>query len=155
MKALPPNELVTMMLNSGMAKPALLAGCTPEDITDLERTYHVALPKKYVEFLQAFGKSSDNLFPDMLLVYPAVTKFPDVLMNILGNWQLPTNAFVFLIRTDMILFFECAGNDDPPVFKFEKGDTAAESVVDSFSTWLTEFIVSEVQAFNELQQLKR
>lgn len=58
----PLAPLLARMERTGVASPAELRGCTPEEIAVLEARYGVRLPATYRRYLEAMGHDSGRLF---------------------------------------------------------------------------------------------
>lgn len=60
------DAFVVRLINSGVASPTDLVGCSDEEIDQLERKYEIRLPTSYRLFLQVMGRSRSNsgrMFP--------------------------------------------------------------------------------------------
>jgi hypothetical protein len=154
MKVFSPERLAQMLIESHLADSADITACSDLDISDIEGQYKVKLPEAYKHFLKAFGKSSSRVLSDIDLMYPAITRQAELVARTLRGFKMPANSYVFLYRIDTVLFFVTTEGDDPPVYRFCSGEEVQEKVFDSFSSWLTDLIVGEVEAKKELDALR-
>ena len=144
MKNIDYQSLKKMIVESGMATPEEICGCSNSYISELETQYG-KLPGAYRAFLSAMGSSSDNIFYSVNLVYPSLEKFRSQAVRILqeSNVKLAPTAFVFLLTDTMFLFFDIKDGEDSAVLRYREGHAGAEKIYDSFSEWLVDFVSTE------------
>ena len=153
MPVIQPQTLAQTLVDNHLATPDLIAPCSAEDILVIESKYSIKLPSTYKEFLLAVGRSSNRIFSDVILMYPAICSIDDVMKSTLGDFQLSTNAFIFTLRNDLLLYFISTEGDDPPIYRYSQGDRAAENVFPSFSSWLSHYILGEIQMQKDIDSL--
>lgn len=147
MKALPIDTLVNLIVESGMARPDQIKGCTNTEVDQIESKAGVRLPQAYKNYLLSLGSSSNDVFSDVLFVYPAIMEHRDIIKRIEARtgYKLKPTEFVFLIRDGLIMFFDTATGDDPPVYLMEAPDQPRR-VCSCFSEWLTSYVNDEASA---------
>jgi len=155
MPVIQPQTLSQTLVDNHLATPDVIAPCTPEDISAIESKYFVKLPRTYKDFLLAVGRSSNKIFSDVILMYPAICDVDDVIKSTLGDFQPPSSAFIFVLHNDTVLYFTTSEGDDPPIYRFTQGDEAAEEVFPSFSSWLSDYILGEIQMQKNIEELDR
>lgn len=138
---MPPSieEMVAAVMDAGLAAPGELAGCTEDQISQMEATFGLALPKKYREYLSVMGANSGDLFIGTDIDYPWPTKLRKAAERLCldSPYTLPADAFVFSMHQGYsFLFIEAGQGDDPPVFLFSEGYSQPTKVAPSFSGWL-------------------
>lgn len=120
-----------------------LVGAGEEEIRDLETELGIRLPEVYRRFLRAMGHSAGPLFvgSDYSLSQRhrlRLRKSAERVIERTGtDWQLPDDAFVFLMHHGyQFLFFRLREGDDPPVYRFSDADDAAVCIAPSMSEFL-------------------
>ena len=148
MKAQPMDALVKLIVESGMATPDQIRGCSDAEIKQIESIAGVHLPQAYKNFLLGFGASANDVFYDVLFVYPAIVEHRDIIERIEARtgYKLKSTEFVFLIRDGLIIFFDTADGDDPPILLLEAPEPHPKKISFSFSEWLTVYVTDEAQA---------
>jgi hypothetical protein len=149
-----PQELAHLIIESGLPDSEGTAGCSEADIADIESRSNVKLPVAYRDFLLALGRSSEDFFSDVSFVYPTIRDDQKSITNILGTFKLPASAYVFMVRNDLILFFDIKDGDDPPVYRYVQGDQATEKAADTFSEFLTDYLLTEIKMRKRSEELR-
>jgi len=141
--------LIQRMEASRIASPRDLAGCSDEEIEQLERRYSVRLPRSYRSFLQAMGHRSGRLFryDHWTVTYQDVLRLTEKERE--GARQagadaarrldaiLGTDGLIILGRLgEQFLFVHCDEGDDPVVHYFENYKWATKTAHLSVMEWL-------------------
>lgn len=149
--------LIAQMVESGMA-PDTICGCCADEISELEKLADTKLPQTYVEFMLAMGKQAGAFLSDVLMTYPGIAEFgrSEAQSLVEGTgFELPADAFVFVDWDYGFLFFYTKQGDDPPVYRYQEGESAPEKVADSFTAWLPFELSSEIEVFKEAEASRR
>jgi hypothetical protein len=145
------DAFVVRLINSGVASPTELVGCSDDEIERLERKYEVRLPTSYRLFLQVMGHKSGRLFTHDHVS----TSYSEVLgltEKQIQFWQetpeservmLPADALVILNRLgEQWLCIRCTGSDDAVVLYYSEWETTMKeshpSVLEWLETWRAE-----------------
>jgi hypothetical protein len=144
------DAFVVRLINSGVASPAELIGCSDDEIEQLERKYEIRLPTSYRLFLQLMGHKSGRLFTHdhIKASYPDVLCFTEKQIKFWKNVPeakritLSADALVILSRLgEQWLCIRCADVDDTPVLYYSECDpiqVSHPSVLDWLETWRAE-----------------
>ena len=154
MSRLSPEEILYRIENSGIEPAYTTARCTKEEIEKLEKECHLKLPEVYKRFLLSFGKSTGSSFlGEAIFLYSGILEFQHLVDQEARN-KIPSTAYVFLIHDVLILFFDTAIGDDPPIYRLMEHDSKPEKVFDSFTEWLNDYVLSEVESILDLRDKK-
>lgn len=155
------NEVINKLIDSGIAKPAEIRGCSEEEIDNLERQMAIKLPKVYREFLLRIGRQAGSFFEGThLLLGQGLTGFKELLRKLLaenGNHMtLPTAAFVFLSHQDyQFNYFLLTDGDDPPVYFYVGApEEYLEKKWNSFSEFLLDSAESQIRSEAEIKEME-
>ncbi len=123
-------------------------GADDDEIRDLEDELGARLPLVYRQFLRAMGHSAGPLFDGSdcsltqrhrLRLRPSAER---IIQRSAAGWQLPDDAFVFLVHHGyQFLFFRLSEGDNPPIYRFSDADDAAIRIAPS----LTEFLKTRME----------
>jgi hypothetical protein len=146
------DDFVMRLVDSGVARPAELKGCTPDEVAIFETDFGLRLPRTYRRFLERMGHSAGKLFAwdHVDAYYPAVLSMLDDLRaprdepvdspdehTYLRTVTLPEKALVILGRLDeQFHYIVCDGGEDAPVFHFSEEGNPPEQVYGSVLDWL-------------------
>lgn len=122
-------QFVEQMYSSGVARPGDLQGCSPAEITALEKRYSLSLPRSYSLFLSTMGHATGRLgnLREFDLLYEDAFKLNQETVE---AWKtslpyyasaFPAQGLVFCQRLgnpDYWLIV-CRGQDDSPVIHFD------------------------------------
>lgn len=147
MESKSPEELLQLLVSAGFADSEPFVGCTPDEILELEQTAGVSLPESYKHFLRVMGKHTGEFLEDGLLrvdEFDLIRERAAARLDRL-NISLPDHSFVFAARDNWIMYFDTTSDDDPPVFILEDGYKQPRFFYDTFSRWLTECVVGDVE----------
>ena len=128
------------IIQSKIATPEHLVGCSDEEIEALEKACKLTLPYSYKVFLKNFGHCFGGVANDVEFLYRDVFPLTKIAREILQEDDpvLPENAFVFTMRYgEQFFFFEAEeGNEVPPIFYYMEGDESFSKSYDSvFDLW--------------------
>jgi hypothetical protein len=149
-----PNELLPRLIEAGFGKSKFaFIGCTEQEIQSLEEQFSVTLPSVYKDFLRAFGKESGGLLNDCSYLYPSLTSIVrrdvESIQKRFGL-KLEPSWFVFLSRDPIILLFDTAIGNDPPVWRFDEDREELKEVFPSFTAWLNEIVHGDIEGKKRL-----
>lgn len=135
------------IIQSNLAIPERIKGCSEQEIKKLEQTYNLTLPYSYKLFLRHFGHGFAHIGNEFHYLYQEALSFTRDERNIeqeIRNEKdfnpeelLPENAFIFAMRYDMQMWYFIAeeGIEDPIVF-YDAGDGDSEKMYESvFDFW--------------------
>lgn len=134
-----------------------LLGCTPEEVSVLEKKYSVSLPESYKSYLLRLGKNSNlvdnseyNIDYESVLVMTEqeLQCIKEVEQEILDEGldeevlHLPSNAVIILKRFDgsQFYFIMAEGGNDSPVYYYNTDLNTIEKERDSFWEILDMFL---------------
>jgi hypothetical protein len=149
MQATSPKALAAKLIEAGLATPETVAGCSEEEISQLEAKAGVLLPAAYKDFLRTFGKECGTFLNDCCFLYSTLLLYCRPLAEELAHaneLRLMPTWFVFLERDVMFLYFDTTQGDDPPVWRFKEGDSKPELMAESFSNCLNSLATVEIDA---------
>ena len=113
------------MLESGVANPDLIKGCSEREISILEKENDVVFPHSYKVFLKHFGRGLGGwVMSDIDVLYDDISGLTDYLKNEVlieeGDPCLPKKAFVFTGRYgEQFMFFDASGViKEPPIMYY-------------------------------------
>ena len=151
------NKLKNRMVNSRIADPTKIKGCSEEEILVLEKACELSLPYSYKMFLRYFGHSlGGRVMNDVEINYNSVFSLIDDLKDFQSDDEepkFPQNTFFFSARyKQQYLFFNLSdANEDPPIFNYTVGHDYFRQTSDSIFDFLeeeielTEFAVSRMK----------
>lgn len=146
-----PSSQLKKLITAGFTTPSGgFKGCSETEIDALEKHFTVVLPKTYKDFLRVCGKDAGGLLNFCLYQYFDLTQFIEPhLADLARKFDLPTNHFVFVWDNDIILYFDTAGGDDPPVWRYDEVENKREQVFDSFSAWFSDHVSVNLSEITE------
>ena len=145
---MPPStfsELLSHLDATGIATPADLKGCTPQELEDLETRYKLVLPDSYRYFLTKMGHRSGRLFTHdhysagyehvrhMTAEYlEDCDQFPDE-----KHVELPPDSLIIVGRlSEQFLMIRCNDPEDSTVWYFNEYDFELRQAYSSVLEWL-------------------
>ena len=150
------SHLYQRIIQSQLAAPEQIEGCSEQEIKKLEQTYELPLPYSYKVFLRYFGRRLYGIATDLEFVYPNVLSLTQYARDIDREIQeegdfnpeelLPQNAFVFARRYTMEFWYFLAEEDvdNPSIFFDECDGNAARKIQESiFDFWEAEVEYAE------------
>lgn len=155
MKVKTPQQLAQMLIDSRMATPETIIGCSQHEIATIEAQFGISLPVSYKEFLRTMGKEMGDFANDVVMTYPGIVQFcrdrGERYANEIG-FELSEKHFVFLIREDVFMFFDTL-LADPPVYRIDTAvDNEPTVVGSSFLEYLTSYVTDEVTLAEQLER---
>ena len=164
------NNLYNRIIQSQLATPEQIKGCSEQEIKKLEQTYNLTLPYSYKVFLQHFGHGFAPIGNEFHYLYQEALSFTQDERNLeqeIRNEKdfnpeelLPENAFIFAMRYDMQIWYFIAseGVEDPIVF-YDTGDGDSEKMYESVFDFWEERVTSAEQLLarrkEEIRQRKK
>lgn len=131
-------------ITSYLPRLGAIAGCTEDEIIQLEREYSLRLPAAYKEYLRLFGKSTGQLLAgyhttvDQIRRNIACVAF-DLVNTIHSNtFKVEPDMFFFGQWQGTVFYFRCDGNEDPPVYMITTFDE-----IELFTNTFTAFVKEE------------
>jgi hypothetical protein len=131
------------LIDTGVARPSEIEGCTEAEISQVEAAAGVTLPPVYRALLRAIGKRAGHLLIGTDFQYPwLLSARQDALECLADNgnpFTLPDDAVVFLGHQGYsFLYFLAREGEDPPVYGMSEAwaDFGPRRVADSLSEWL-------------------
>ena len=143
---------VDQIVAAGIAKVGEIQGCDNDDIAHLEKHFQINLPDAYKNFLRTMGKNVGLFLNDCTITYPDIMEFREQADELAkaGGVSLPETAFVFLIHDYQFHYFDTAnGAFDPATFRYVEDETSSIKTFDSFTQCMSNFVKTEVAAWNE------
>ena len=141
------DTLIKTMYSSELSKPDEVIGCSKDEISAIEAKFGLKLPASYRAFLERMGKCAGWLLEGSDFYYPDLLECRKAAEDLLKDdpaFELKETDFVFLQHQGyQFLFFNAAGSEDPPVFRFVEGEKQALKVADNFSSWLATTVAQE------------
>lgn len=107
----------------------------------------VRLPAKYKNFLFAWGKQAGDFLDDSCFLYDSLESLcrPNAESLAKENgFELPPQAFVFLERYPLFMFFDTTQGEDPPVWLFDEDQSKPTMVASGFTEWLNKLVDDEL-----------
>jgi hypothetical protein len=138
------------LLDSGLATPTSIQGCSKGELLQIEHFARRALPLPYRDFMLHFGKGAGRFLRDVEVFFPDVLRLKPIAVEILQDREdltlvLPATAFVFAMRNrEQFVFFTNEG-DDPPVQFYVSGGSAISTAGRTFG----EFIAGEIDCYEQ------
>ena len=139
-----------ILLESGLAEPNDVQGCTQAEIAEIEARTSMSLPSVYHKFLLQVGRRAGLFYEGSDMFYPRVLELREAACELLqeahNNFVLPIDAFVFFMHQgyQFMYFRVVAGDDDPPIYNYIEGDTMPKQAYESFSG----FVKNSVEEHN-------
>lgn len=137
------SEIAERLRESSGPDEIAIEGASAAEIGELETYAGGSLPDVYRRFLSVMGHSAGTLFrgSDCLLTQRHRLRFRESAERIINRngagFELPEDAFVFLVHHGYQFLYFCLGQgDDPPVFRFSDADQTANKIADTFSGFL-------------------
>jgi hypothetical protein len=129
-----------------------IQGANADEIGELEADAGGRLPRTYRRFLEVMGRSAGALLrgSDYSIAQDHRLRLRDSAQRIIdrsqSGWELPADAFVFLVHHGyQFLFFNLDG-DDPEVYRFTEADSEPKQIAGS----LTEFFRLRIENHERL-----
>ncbi len=125
-----------------------LAGCSEQDLLELQHGMGVQLPPAYLRFLRRCGADTGDFLrgSDLTLAFlPRLRSSAQALLTDDKGPLLPDDAFVFFSHQGyQFLFFRLSDGPDPPVFYYLEASGVFRKVAPSFSAWLRQTVHDEL-----------
>ena len=141
-------SLKELMLKSGVANSNLIKGCSPQEITEIERENDVSFPESYKAFLKYFGHGlGGHVMYDMDITSDKILGLTDFLRNKVliekEDPSLPEKAFVFSARYgEQFLFFDCGRLEkEKSIFYYQLDDEKFTSI----DKTILDFLESQIE----------
>ena len=154
--------LKKLMIESGLANPNLVKGCSVQEIAEIEQQSNVLLPKSYKVFLKYFGNGlGGHIMYDMDITLDKILGLTNFLKNrVLIEEEdplLPEKAFVFSARYgEQFLFFDCSQvNKDKPIFHYELNDEKFASIDKTILDFLEDQIKLSIYLKKKREEKRR
>lgn len=135
-----------ILLESGLAGPDDVQGCTQAEIAEIEESARMPLPSVYHEFLLQAGRRAGLFYEGSDMFYPGLLELREAACELLqeahNDFLLPTDAFVFFMHQgyQFMYFRVVVGDADPPVYNYIEGDLMPEQAYERFSNFVKESI---------------
>ena len=152
-------SLYDRIIQSQLATPEQIKGCSETEIAQIEQKYEICLPYSYKVFLQHFGRSFCRIGIDIEFLYPspllltqdikdAERQMLEEEENISPEELLPVNAFVFAMRQGMQTWYFIVSEsvEDPSVF-YDEGDGNGVKMHESVFDFWEERVMYAEQLF--------
>jgi hypothetical protein len=148
-------KIVGLIVESGLALPNELLGCSDKEISEIEAAVFPPLPLAYKWFLKTMGKGAGEFLVGEDVFYPKMLGLKSAAMELMQSlgrkWNLPDKAIVFLGHQGyQFLFFE-RDTDDPEVSLLLDSEPEARKVFDSFSEWLYQCVNDEAAILKRIR----
>ncbi|MEZ3116467.1 SMI1/KNR4 family protein [Halobaculum sp. MBLA0147] len=135
-------RVVRRLVEAGVAEWDDFAGCSRDEVGDVERTFGVEFPETYRSCLRQFGRESGPLFVGEDVTVDTLPAQREYAEQRLEDWGLDfvfgDTHFVFLGHQGYSFqFFDTSAGDDPPVYSLLPDEEPTRDA-DSFSTWVLE-----------------
>lgn len=116
-------DITAVLINRGVATPATLVGCSPEEITAFEQDVGQSLPETYRSFLEHMGRNAGNFYVGTNFFYPGILGLTKAARELLAedeaNLTLPDDAIVFSMHQGyQFLFLRANDGNDPSVWHY-------------------------------------
>jgi hypothetical protein len=149
MESDPVDQAAERLIESGLATPQTLVGCSGADLQQVESAAGGPLPRVYRRFLERMGRSAGNFMRGTDVLFPEVLRLRRTAEALLRECGAPFSLgaldFVFSSHQGyQFLFFNRVAGDDPPVRYFLEGDPGPRQVFPTFSTWLQQCVADEL-----------
>jgi hypothetical protein len=142
------SNLLSRLLQAGLASPDAVIGCSDQEIRIIEERFDLELPKVYKECLKILGKCAGSFLQGNVFLYPELLEFGDRARQKVAGWEgwnlnLPDKAFVFAEPSgeDFLFFDTSTSSEDPPILTYFEGSGHFEKVADSYSEFLEKKLV--------------
>ncbi|WP_396610551.1 SMI1/KNR4 family protein [Haloferax sp. S1W] len=140
-------EIVTEILDNGLATAEEIEGCSQSEIDHIEQQCEVLLPEAYRSYHRHIGKSSGEFLRGYTCHYPRIiqeqAKAERVLQREDTATELDKHKFVFAGSQGVTFFYFDVREPDPPVYVIAEGHGDPDKVTDSFSEWLFETLARQ------------
>ena len=160
-------NLYQRIIQSNLATPERVKGCSSSEIAQIEQTYNLSLPYSYKVFLRHFGHSIGGIANDVEFLYPSPLLLTQDMRDAEREMQeegeisseelLPPNAFIFAMRQRMQSWYFLAskGVEDPAVF-YDSGDGIGVKTHESiFDLWEAEVKLEEELLLKKRKERER
>jgi len=143
------------LIDSGLASPRDMKGCTAGEIEQIESAYRIHLPAAYVAFMTRMGKGAGRFLEGSDFFFPAPLNLRADAERLLEE----CNAKFSFKKTDFVfgghqgyqfLFLSTEVSDDPPVFIYVEEEDPRQ-VYDRFSEWLLGCVADDIAAVRDLR----
>ncbi len=143
---------VEKLVQAGVVERSQAAGCSLEEMAQIENDFGVTLPRSYKEFLRLLGRSSGDFLHGTTFNYPGVIQLREMAIELLescgSEFSLAPSDFVFLGHQGyQFMFFDTAVSDDPPVIYYIDQESAPKQIFESFSAWFSVCADDEIDGF--------
>ena len=141
-------ELAEMLIQSGIATPETIVGCSESEIAAVENHFNVRLPSSYKAYLRIMGKEMGDFGTNVIMTYPGIMNLcrrnaQDIAAK--KQFDLLPEHFVFLSDPDVFMFFDTR-EEDPATYRLDiVADDKPLLVGNSFLEYLTSFVNDEIE----------
>lgn len=137
-------RFLKILRESGLGNGGVVP-CFENEVTELEQSFGIRLPRAYKEFLLAMGHGAGSLFQGTDFSYSRLRAINASARELLSenceDSALPRDGFVFYMHQGYEFgFFVCNGEGDPPVSQYAEGYGASVE-------WLsfTDFFLAQIE----------
>ena len=139
------NEIISDLIDSGLASGQSFVGCKNEEINELETHFNVKFPKIYRLFLKKMGKAAGNFMLGTDMFYKHLFGIRDGAIELLqeanSHYTLSHTMFVFSMHQGYeFCCFDTLGGEDPEVFQYIEDEDRPEKQWNTFSEYLKDMI---------------
>lgn len=125
------------LIDAGVATPDTIAGCSEEELSDIESAFKLKLPGAYKDYMRKFGKASGAFLEECGIYYPNVLRNRERAETLLANntdYRLKPADFVFVTTYGyQFHFFNTeSGRPNPPVLRYTETNAEPINLADSF-----------------------
>jgi len=118
-----------------------VAGCTDQQIEDLEKEHKVVLPESYKNFLKLLGKKSGKIFPKTDISFDKISEIRDLAKKTLNESAqelvLQKNCFLFSMKKGyngyQFLFFNTNGSDESEIYRIADSESEPTKISENFT----------------------
>lgn len=131
------DNLADGLIEIGLATPETIAGCSDEELLEVEKFYNLKLPQVYKDYMRKFGKASGKFLEECGIYYDDLFDGRDAAETLLNNntdYKLKQSDFVFITRYGyQFWYFNTEdGNPNPPVYRYTECRDAPIRFAESF-----------------------
>lgn len=150
-------ETVKKIVDSGLAAPNALLGCTHAELDQLSQKLGAPLPEAYRQFLQLAGKGAGQFMQGSDFLQPVIADLQPRARALLAKngvaLFLTSSDIVFLMHQGYeFLFMRPASDKDPAVWAFTEDDDTPTQVYAHFSAWLAQAVNDEASLLRSLKK---
>jgi len=131
-------NLAERFIETGIATPEKILGCTDEEVLEIEKFYNLKLPDAYKEYLLKFGKRSGDFLRECEIYYPHILEnreAAETLLDANTDYKLKQSDYVFIARYGcQFWFFQTEDrNPNPPVLRYTEDSLKPILLAESFT----------------------